>query len=191
MTGFSCTCTILNSPVVLLGILDVGMCVCVLPARGTSAVVVKIFTVLRVILCTSVAPFIRGSQKALLDIHTKLQNNQEEENVILNGVVRGEEMGVPKCFAPSPEHGVLGRKSLPANDTLLPEGWPQGAAALGLGVLLHQTLTIGHPRKPCPRLSRSLQLGRSILAYPPPLPVSNPGDTISSGPGGAWATSRS
>lgn len=83
------------------------MCVCVLPTRGTS-VVVKIFTVLMVILCTSVAPFIRGSQKALLDIHTKLQNTQEEENVILNCVVRGEEMDVPKCFAPSPEHGVLG-----------------------------------------------------------------------------------
>ena len=49
-------------------------------------------------------------------------------------MVRLEEMAVPKCFAPSPEQGVLGHSSLSANDTLIPEGCPQGAAALGLVV---------------------------------------------------------
>lgn len=57
------------------------MCIYVLPTHGTSTLIVKIFTVLMVILCTSLAPFIRGSQKALLDIHTNLQNTQKEENV--------------------------------------------------------------------------------------------------------------
>lgn len=70
--------------------------------------VVKIFTVLIVIPCTSVAPFIRGSPKALLDIHTKLQDNPGRGKRDLNCVVRGEEMDVPKCFAPSPEQGDLG-----------------------------------------------------------------------------------
>lgn len=65
-----------------LGILGVGMCIYVLPTHSTSAVAIEIFTVLIVILYISVSPFIRGSQKALLDIHTKLQNTQEEENVI-------------------------------------------------------------------------------------------------------------
>lgn len=65
-----------------LGILGVEMCIYLLPTHSTSAVAVKIFTVLIVILCISVAPFIGGSQKALVDIHTKLQNTQEEENVI-------------------------------------------------------------------------------------------------------------
>lgn len=64
-----------------LGILGVGMCIYVLPTHSTS-VAIEIFTVLIVILYISVSPFIRGSQKALLDIHTKLQNTQEEENVI-------------------------------------------------------------------------------------------------------------
>lgn len=79
---FSCTSTIFDSPMVPLGILGVGMCNYVLPTHRTSAVAVKTFTVLIVILYISVAPFIRGSQKALLDIHTKLQNTQEKENVI-------------------------------------------------------------------------------------------------------------
>lgn len=42
----------------------------------------RYFTVLIVRPRTSVAPFVRGFLKALLEIHTKLQDTQEEENVI-------------------------------------------------------------------------------------------------------------
>lgn len=100
----------------LLGILEVEICISVLPACGTSALVIKIFTVLIVILCPSVAPFIRGSQKACLDIHTKLQETQKEGNGERGGV------GCAQKLAPCPEQGTLGHWFLPTDDSLLSKG---------------------------------------------------------------------
>lgn len=61
-----------------------------------------------------------------------------------------------------------------------------GSCSLELEVL-HQTLHIGHPGRPCPQLSKS-QAGweHSCLSTQPPLtPVISPSDTIPSGPGNA------
>lgn len=45
--------------------------------------------------------------------------------------------------------------------------------------------------RPTLHRSQSRRLGGSSLAHPPPAPVNNPGETIPSGPGGAWIVSRS